>query len=202
VTEPRASSSRSEDGPTHQVVVLAVLARIGGADRFMDIEELTLAAFEVAPSRFSWRTRPDLPSPENVRWALSHAKQRDLVAQSMDGQSWKLTAQGVAYVRKHSGDLARANVAPPTAGKDSGRASERVAQLRRHAVYSAYAAGTPVADRERHELADLLVTPPDAPKALVLRKLDSARAAAEVVGDGDVLAFLDYVAKEVVRKWS
>lgn len=205
MTTGRAHTQASDGGgPTHQTVVLSVLAQLGGSERFVDIEEVTLGAYRIAPSRFSWRTRPDLPSTENVRWALVHAKARDvgLVVQSTDGQSWKLTADGVAFVRKHADDLARANLPPANIGKETGRASERVGQIRRHPLYRDHQQGTPIVDRQRHEIADLLITPPDAPKTLVMRRLDAARAAAEVVHDLDVLRFLDEVAKEVERKWS
>jgi hypothetical protein len=33
----------------------------GGYERWLDVEELYLKAFELAPARLSWRTRPDLP---------------------------------------------------------------------------------------------------------------------------------------------
>src|SRR6266542_2671687 len=97
------------EGPTNQVVALSVLANLGGATHFVDIEEITLAAFELAPARYSWRTRPKLPSPERVRWALVHANQKTdnipLVVQSNDGTSWKLTSEGVAFARAHADEM-------------------------------------------------------------------------------------------------
>lgn len=201
--QPAPSAREGSHGPTHQAVVLAVLAGIGGSERFVDVEEITLEAFKLAPARFSWRTRKDLPSQENVRWALVHAQHRDtpLAIQSTDRQSWKLSAEGVAFARKHAPDLARANLVPPPVGKETGRASERVAQIRNHAIYRAHEHGTPTADQARHAIADLLITPPDAPKALVLRRLGSARAAAELADDAEVLGFLDELRGEVERKW-
>lgn len=198
------ATAPTAEGPSNQVVVLSVLARLGGVERFVDIEELTLAAFEAAPGRFGWRTRPKLPSPERVRWALVHANQRDveLVVQSQDGASWRLTAEGVRFVKEHASEMQRTHGIAPMTGKETGRAVERVAQLRRHLVFRAYLQGSPVSDRPRHEIADLLLAPPDAPKQLVLRRVDAAKAQATAIDDREIENFLDQVEREVVRQWS
>jgi len=43
---------------------------LGGAERWVDVEELYLKAFELAPARLSWRTRPDLPDYKKCAKAL------------------------------------------------------------------------------------------------------------------------------------
>lgn len=194
------------EGPTNQVVALSVLANLGGASRFVDIEEITLTAFELAPARYSWRTRPKLPSPERVRWALVHANQKSdnvpLVVQSKDGTSWKLTSEGVAFARAHAEEMNRAKLAPPKGGKEAGRASERVAQVRKHPLFRAYQQGAVVVERPRHEIADLLICPPDSPQSFMLRRVDSAQAAAADIDDDEVGVFLQTVESAVRRLWS
>jgi hypothetical protein len=201
-----ATPAAQAEGPTNQVVALSVLASLGGAQRFVDIEEITLAAFTLAPARYSWRTRTDLPSPERVRWALVHANQKSdkvpLVVQSNDGSSWKLTAEGVAFTQEHAGEMTRAKMAPPRSGKDAGRAAERVSAIRKHLLFRAYQQGGSIAERPRHELADLLICPPDSPLAFVLRRVDAAKAAALDVDDDEVSVFLQGLEAEVRRQWS
>ncbi len=201
-----STPAASVEGPTNQVVALSVLASLDGASRFVDIEEITLAAFKVAPARYSWRTRTELPSPERVRWALVHANQKSdkvpLVVQSKDGTSWKLTAEGVAFARAHAEEMTRAKLAPPKGGREAGRASERVSQIRKHPLFRAYQQGSAVAERPRHELADLLVCPPDSPESFVMRRVDAAKAAALDVDDDEISVFLASVSEAVHRLWA
>ncbi len=75
-------------------------------------------------------------------------------------------------------------------------------EIRRHRAFRNFLNGTAVADIPRHELAELLLCPPDSPRETVRRKLDAAKAAAVNVGDDEVRRFLEEVHKEVDRKWS
>jgi len=43
-------------------LLLWALYTVGGAERWVDVEEIYLAAFRLAPARLAWRTRPDLPN--------------------------------------------------------------------------------------------------------------------------------------------
>lgn len=190
------------------VLALAALERLGGAERYIDIEAVTLEAYRMAPDRFSWRTRRDYPSWERVRTAFVHANQQEqkraggsLVVSNTDGSAWKLTAEGVAFVRNHTARIAGpiAKGGPP---RRTGRLVERVRGIRRHRAFRNFVNGTAVADIPRYELAELLLCPPDSPREAVRRKLDAAKAAAVNVGDDEVRRFLEEVQKEVGRKWS
>ena len=141
--------------------------------------------------------------------ALVHANEQQqkrtgavLVVQNKDLTAWKLTAPGVAFVRENARKTekatgrGRANPGPQSA---TGR---RVREIRRHRAFGRFLHGTPVSELERFELADLLLSPPDASVAAVRRRVDSARAAATDVGDEQVGRFLDDVAKAVPQKWS
>lgn len=191
------------------ILVLAALDQLGGATKFVDIEEVTLEAFKVAPDRFGWRTKKQYPSWERVRSAFVHANQNEqrhgakpLVISDTEGEAWKLTSEGVAFVRDNATKVESVTGrkrAPASAASPSGR---RVREIKKHPAYAKFAHGTAVADIERYELADLLLCPPDSSAGVVLRKVDSARAAAVDADDKDVLRFLGEVAKEVGRKWS
>lgn len=191
------------------ILALAALDQLGGATKFVDIETVALEAFKTAPDRFGWRTKKELPSWERVRTAFVHANQNEqrksakpLVISDTEGAAWKLTAEGVAFVRANADKTAAATGrkrAPASSASPSGR---RVREIKKHPAYLKFTHGTLVTDIERYELADLLLFPPDSSAAVVRRKVDSARAAATDVGDADVLRFLDEVSKEVGRKWS
>ena len=190
------------------VVVMTVLDRLGGAERFVDIEEVALEAFKLAPDRFGWRTRRDLPSWERVRTAFVHANQEarsrgigPVLFSNQEGEGWRLTAQGVKYARENTWKVQAA----PTEGRPmrrGGASVSRVRQIRNHPAFSRFMHGTPVAEIERYQLAEVLLCPPDSPVAAVIRKVATAEAAAADVGDKEVQRFLGEVEKEVERKWS
>ena len=193
---------------TNPALALAALDHLGGAERYIDIEDVAIEAHGLAADRFSWRTRREFPSLERVRTAFVHANQTEqrrggppLVISNRDGSSWKLTAEGIALARSNSARIqaATGRAAP---ARRTGRTSERVRQIRRHPAFGAFTHGTPVADIPRHELADLLICPPDSPADAVIRKVSAAKAAAVDVDDIEVKEFLDQVAGEIGRKWS
>ena len=204
---PRPGETVNDVSNVH--LALAALDQLGGATRFVDIEHVAIEAFKIAPDRFGWRTRKEYPSWERVRTAFVHANQNEqrrraptLVISDTDGSSWKLTADGVAFVRKNA---ARTEAATGRKRSRAGAASlsgRRIREIRKHSAFTKFSQGATVADIERYELAEVLMCPPDSSAILVMRKLDMARAAALDVDDKEVAHFLTEIAKEVGRKWS
>lgn len=66
----RDANVQPTDTPNAAEQLLWTLYRIGGAGRWIDVEELYLAAFEASPARLGWRTRPDLPDYKKCAKAL------------------------------------------------------------------------------------------------------------------------------------
>jgi len=191
------------------ILALASLDRLGGATKFVDIEEVALEAFKLAPDRFGWRTKKQYPSWERVRTAFVHANQNEqrrgaqlLVISNTDGTAWKLTAEGVNSVRTNAGKAEAATGRKRAAISPTGPSARRVREIRNHPTFQRFQHGTAVADIERYELADMLVCPPDSSASFVKRKIDSALAAARDVQDEEVERFLGEVSKEVGRKWA
>lgn len=202
-----ALAGEATEDVTNEDLVLAMLRQLGGAARYVDIEELTLALFEVAPARFSWRTRRDLPEREVVRFALVHANQRarregrkPFLGSRDQSRQWRLTAAGVEESKLSAERSARA-LAGGQPSKQTGKSHQRVSQVRKHAAFAAFSNGSPASDFTHDQLADLLLVPPDAPVLVAQGRLDGIRAAALDVADAGVVAFVDAVEKEVARKW-
>jgi hypothetical protein len=66
----------NSDPVTNSDVFLWALYELGGADEFVDVEAAFFRAFELAPLRLSWRTRPDLPDLKKCSKALRDAENR------------------------------------------------------------------------------------------------------------------------------
>jgi hypothetical protein len=208
----RTISGRSFDSGndvSNVVLALSSLDQVGGSVKFVDIEEVALEAFKIAPDRFGWRTRKQFPSWERVRTAFVHANQNQqrkgsppLVVSDTDGSAWRLTADGVAFVRENAAKTEKLTGRKRARASQSSQSGRRVREIRKHKVFVKFEQGTPISEVARFELADLLVCPPDSSTAAVVRKLDMARAAAVDVDDAEVVRFLGEVANEVRRQWS
>lgn len=196
------------DAVSNVVVALTALSVLGGAERLVDIEEVALMAFKMAPERFGWRTRRDLPSWERVRTSFVHANQSErrhhrppLVSSNTDGESWRLTAEGVVFVQRNANKIQSLQGSGPRTRR-TGKSAERTREIRRHPVFCAFARGTPVEDIQRYQLADLLLCPPDSSVEGAHRKVNAAKAAAVDAGDQEVATFLERVEEKLGELWS
>jgi hypothetical protein len=192
---------------SNEDLVLAMLQRLGGVTHYVDIEVLTLALFDIAPARFSWRTRRDLPEREVVRFALVHANQRArrdgvrpfTVSRDFSRQ-WKLTASGVAEA-KVAAKKSEAALRDAQPVKQTGRSHQRVSQARKHTLFTSYTEGRLAQAATHAQLADLFVVPPDAPIEVARGRADGLRAAALDIGDIEVAAFVEAIEREVDSLW-
>lgn len=79
---------------------LAVIAlyQLGGASRYIHLEDVALKAAELSPKAFSWKKYPEHPNLEAVRLALKNeleAKRRRVFGSIRDG--WMLTPEGLSW---------------------------------------------------------------------------------------------------------
>ena len=71
-SNPKASSDI--DPPSFEAnnndLLVWSLFLLGGAEKWVDVEDIYLKAFELGPARLSWRTRADIPDYKKVSKAL------------------------------------------------------------------------------------------------------------------------------------
>ena len=83
-------------------IVPVALFQLGGADHFIDVEDLFIRCFELAPERFGWRTCP-YPNYKSLSKALRdyEAKFPSHLVKSPDGHGRQLSAHGVRWLQEH-----------------------------------------------------------------------------------------------------
>lgn len=81
---------------------------LGGTSKLVDVEDVYFKAFELAPKRFGWRTRPDIPNFKKTNKALIEVESRSHqgLLQKMGPNARRFTPEGVAWVEKYSDILA------------------------------------------------------------------------------------------------
>lgn len=88
------------------IVVLAVYA-IGGADRYVDTEDVAVQAAELAPGRFSWRKYKQQINIDTVRkrlWDAAKNKGGPLLLGS-EKEGWLLTEAGLEFSKANASRL-------------------------------------------------------------------------------------------------
>jgi hypothetical protein len=117
---------------SNQDVFLWALYQLGGADQAVDVEDIYLRAFEIAPARLGWRTRPDIPDYKKIAKALQSVEASTHVGlvRKVDTYRRMLTPDGIAWVENYRSVLERlygGTVAvPPPASSEAAEIISRV----------------------------------------------------------------------------
>jgi hypothetical protein len=165
----------------------------GGAVEFIDVEDIAVKCYELAPERFGFR-KYSYPNFKTFSKALRDLEEKrpDLLMRTPDGLQRQLSPEGLQLVERRRSLFERAlgteGANPPTR-----RRTQRVLnELRGQRLVEQYLAGERP-DLVRHEVADLLLTAPDSPPDDWLRRAQSLQAAAADAGRADIRAFLEWV---------
>lgn len=174
----------------------------GGYERWLDVEELYLKAFELAPARLAWRTREDLPDYKKCAKALQEVEDpkrsahlglflkngRYLRKLSDDGNEWCNTYRHILTVL-YGGGLVPA---PQTAVT-----TQALSALKRSQAYKEFLKSEDVSC-ELWMLAEALQCLPDSPRAIWLARLDQVSSALRVTDDQKVASFVKNARSRIV----
>jgi len=181
---------------TNSDVFLWALYELGGSDRFVDVEDAFIRAFELAPLRLSWRTRPDLPDLKKCSKALRDAEgsePRLLVKQGPEMR--RLTGDGQKWIEDNFDRLAESLGDRRTVQAPRTRTPSRlVAQALQSDVFQMWQESGSVT-AEKWRVAQMLRCSPDSSRGVWLERLEGLRAAAYSAGRLDALTFLDALAQ-------
>lgn len=185
------------EATTSTDVFLWALYELGGAEDFVDVELVLLEAFRIAPQRFGWRTRPDLPDRLKGNMALHGADIKSpklLIKQGPDKR--RLTLEGQRWIEENFDRLAeslggdRVVEAPK-----SNRTSRLLSEATRSDVFIEWSETDTLAT-EKWRYADLLRCSPDSAPAVWKQRIETLRSAAYAAGREDFLKFLDQIVSD------
>ena len=180
---------------TNSDVFLWALYELGGSDKFVDVEEVFIRAFELAPLRLSWRTRKDLPDLKKCSKALRDAESREprllmkrgseMRCLSVDGQRW--IENNFDRLAESLGDE-RVVRAPHTRSH-----SRLVAQALRSRVFRDWEDNGSITS-QKWRVAEMLRCSPDSSSEVFRNRLEALRSAAYSSGRTDALEFFNAIA--------
>ena len=169
------------------------LYELGGSGAFVDVEDVFLHCFEIAPERFRWR-KHNLPNYKTLSKALrDFEKSHDsLLVKTADGLSRQLSAEGNEWVRSKL-DLFHRILRKPGSNPPTRRRDNRLLnEFADHELVRAYVAGGRP-DLIKHQVADLLLCAPDSPPVVWSERLETYRSAADAARRPELIEFLEVI---------
>jgi hypothetical protein len=190
--------------PNNPELLIWSLFLLGGSDNYVDVEELFIKSFELAPARLSWRTRQDIPDYKKCSKALQEVEDRKRsqlfhLFEKQGAYKRKLSSAGVEWVTQYSNVLATlysGGIVPSAAVQEDSKALRRItdSDLFQNFLRSEFD------DLNVYEISDLFRCLPDADQAIWKQRLDRVRNAAIRNGNTRVVAFVDKCADIVWAK--
>lgn len=189
---PEVRTAPPSREPNNADVFVWALATLGGESINVDIEAIYLKAFEIAPLRLGWRTRPDLPNFKKVAKALQEAEARSHVGLllKVDPNTRRLSPAGVEWVSRHRAFLERtygAAATPLQPAKNSEFSRQR-RQLQQSDAWSLWLSGREVS---RALLAVALECSPFSAPSVWEDRFADLHAIARATSDDELKRFAD-----------
>ena len=190
--------------PNNPELLIWALFLLGGSDNFVDVEELFIKSFELAPARLSWRTRQDIPDYKKCSKALQEIedKKRSLHSHLFEKQGSykrKLSSAGVVWATKYSavlGALYSDGIVPSAAIQEDSRTLRTITESKTFQNYLA----SEDAILNLYEISDLFRCLPDADEAIWKQRFDRVRNAAVRNGQTRVITFVEQCASAIWAK--
>jgi hypothetical protein len=166
-----------------------------GFEKWLDVEDLFLKAFQLAPARLSWRTKPEIPDYKKISKALQELedpKRSDHLGllDKKGKYERKLSAAGFAWCKLYESLLnslyGGERPVPTAATQDASRLirhvdnSQALAEFRAHGQIKS----------EKWVLADALRCLQDSEPHVWRSRIDQLESAAEAHGRLDLLEFV------------
>lgn len=96
--------ARTETRLTNAQIVTLAVSELGGATRAVDIEDVAILAYEIAPEKFGWRKNPDRIDLRVVQYALKDSASRRKGTPLLKGSlkhGYMLTTFGMEWIENN-----------------------------------------------------------------------------------------------------
>ena len=182
--------------PSNQEIFLWALYRCGGASHFVDVEDVFEKCFELAPERFSWRTR-EIPDSNRAAHALrdAEAKYVGLLLKTADGLKRRLTVEGQKWIETRRTRFLDALESSRLVREPRTRPKARLlASVECSNLFRAWQSADEVPSK-KWQMAELLRCSPDSNVEIWRNRIQALRSAAYDSQQKDILRFLDETMK-------
>lgn len=164
---------------------------LGGAERRVDVEEIYQKCFELSPSRFSWRTRSDLPDSKKLSKAMVEAEvKKPSLILKYDVHTRGLSSEGLTWIQSNQErleELYGGKFVPPSKTNQHRRLS---ANLKNHSIWLEFE--TRNYEASIFTLSDALNCSPGSPASIWINRIEEIRIAADVLEEIELKEFANF----------
>lgn len=185
-------------------VVVYALLKLGGYERKIHTEEIAYEAYCLDKERFAWKLSKfrdmGFPDKERVRRGLTDAAKgrygrlvegrADIYTETKETEGWMLTPEGVTWIRRNEKRIAGTlgTTRPRAPYVDTLRFKNR---MREQLLFRRFLQNQDLEGQNLYNFTDMLNVRADSPNEVIAIKFRTLRSNAELVGDKQILCFLD-----------
>jgi hypothetical protein len=183
----------------NQDVFVWALYLLGGADKDVDVEEIYLKCFELAPARLGWRTHPEIPDYKKTSKALQSIEATTHVGllHRPHKYSRRLTLEGVKWVESYREILEKNySKAIVQASKTTNQHERRRHELKRSDAWTKFLIDP--ATVEISDAAAALQCSAASPLSVWSGRVNDLRRTGDLLSDELILNFADFIEAQFI----
>lgn len=198
-----SATSVRKDPPSpeanNQDVFVWALYLLGGADKDVDVEEIYLKCFELAPARLGWRTHPEIPDYKKTSKALQSIEATTHVGllHRPHKYSRRLTLEGVKWVEAYRSILEKNySKAIVQASKTTNQHERKRHELKKSDAWAKF-----LIDPSTVEISDAaaaLQCSAASPMSVWSGRVNDLRRTGDLLSDESILNFADFIEAQFI----
>jgi hypothetical protein len=191
--EPPSPEANNQD------VFVWALYLLGGADKDVDVEEIYLKCFELAPARLGWRTHPEIPDYKKTSKALQSIEATTHVGllHRPHKYSRRLTLEGVKWVEAYKAILEKNySKAIVLASKTTNQHERRRHELKKSDAWAKFLIDPSTV--EMSDAAAALQCSAASPISVWSGRVNDLRRTGDLLSDESILSFADFVEAQFI----
>jgi hypothetical protein len=191
--EPPSPEANNQD------VFVWALYLLGGADKDVDVEEIYLKCFELAPARLGWRTHPEIPDYKKTSKALQSIEATTHVGllHRPHKYSRRLTLEGIKWVESYRAILEKNySKAIVQASKTTNQHERRRHELKRSDAWAKFLIDP--ATVEISDAAAALQCSAASPLSVWSGRVNDLRRTGDLLSDESILNFADFIEAQFI----
>ena len=191
--EPPSAEANNQD------VFVWALYLLGGADKDVDVEEIYLKCFELAPARLGWRTHPEIPDYKKTSKALQSIEATTHVGllHRPHKYSRRLTLEGIKWVEAYRAILEKNySKALVQASKATNQHERKRHELKKSDAWAKFLVDP--ATVEISDAAAALQCSAASPMSIWSGRVNDLRRTGDLLSDESILDFADFIESQFI----
>ena len=188
--------SFSADRASNSELFVWALYLLGGAEHDVDVEDIYLKCFEIAPARLGWRTKPKIPDYKKTAKALQSVEAETEFIHKTHQYARRLTSSGLTWINQNQAKLQANYGNQKVSPSATNHFYQRSAFIKNHPIWKEFLVGNSI--DILHTLADSLECSPASPTQTWEGRFVELQTMASVLADSELEKFLAY-AKNVYK---